>query len=432
MSERSCIINKHRIFTACVVMFAAAALFVPLISSHNMAFAQTGGISSPAVVNEQTQVTLSGVNSFTPVAGNTLVKYYWQQMFGDPVSFLNGGQTITFTTPSVSAGDTKYLRFALTVTDNHGATSSTAFNLQVVHTNHPPTVVTQHELIVTESSQVSLTGTATDPDNDALTYQWKQISGSAVTLSAADQPVATFTAPSVGSQPSTTLQFTLTAYDGHGGQGSDSETVIVMSNNYYNQPSIQCGPVIGGAQGSQVTLPATVSNPSNTPLTYSWKQISGLPSQISSAGTLNPSVTIPNGPDSSEIGFLLTVSAGKTVIGSCDSFVYTQLGYSLPPIANAGPDRTVNGNDQVTLDGSKSTGYGYLSYSWRQVSGVQVTLLNTNSATPQFVAPDVPVGSTDTLVFELGVSNGYGRGADQVQITVIHPNVPPTAVITMK
>lgn len=431
MSERATSINKRAIFTTGILLIAVAALFVGFTSFTDKAYAQTASSSNIATVNEQTEVTLSGTNSFTPVPGNTIT-YYWQQMSGDTVSFANNGPTITFTTPPVPAGETKSLRFALIVTDNHGASSSTAFTLNVVHVNHPPTVVTQHELVVPEGSTVTLTGTATDPDNDPLKYQWTQTSGDTVTLATPDQPTATFTAPAVGSSPYKTLEFMLTADDGNGGQGSDVETVTVMSNSYYNSPSIDCGGIIGGARGYTVGLQAAVTNPANLPLTYSWTQVSGLPVQLSSANTLNPTFTVPNGPDASELAFQLTVSNGNTPLGSCESYVYTQLGFAMPPVANAGPDRTVNGLDTVTLDGTKSTGVGSLTYSWKQISGVPVQLLYAGTAQPQFVAPDVPVGGTQVLVFSLEVSNGLGKSADQVEITVIHPNVPPTAVITLQ
>jgi large repetitive protein len=431
MSERARTINERAIFKMGILFIAVAGLFVGLTSFTDNAYAQTASSNNVAVVNEQTQVTLSGTDSFTPVPGNTLT-YYWQQMSGDPVSFTNGSPTITFTTPAVSAGETQYLKFALIVTDNHGASSSTAFTLQVVHVDQPPTVVTQHELVVPELSSVTLTGTGTSPDNYTLTYQWTQTSGDAVTLATSNQPTATFTAPAVGSAPSKTLQFKLTADDGNGGQGSDYETVTVMSSSYYSSPSINCGSIIGGARGYAVTLQASVNNPANLPLSYSWQQVSGLPVQLSSADTLNPTFTVPNGPDASELAFELTVSNGPTPIGSCESYVYTQLGFAMPPVANAGPDQTVNGLDQVTLDGTKSTGVGSLSYSWQQVSGVPVQLLYSGTASPQFVAPDVPVGSSQVLVFELQVSNGLGKSADQVTITVIHPNVPPTAIIKMQ
>src|SRR5574340_1341231 len=100
MSERAISINKRAIFTTGILLIAVAALFVGFSSFTDKAYAQTASSSNMATVNEQTEVTLSGTNSFTPVPGNTIT-YYWQQMSGDTVSFANNGPTITFTTPPV-------------------------------------------------------------------------------------------------------------------------------------------------------------------------------------------------------------------------------------------------------------------------------------------------------------------------------------------
>ena len=103
MSERVSI-NERAIFTIGIMIIAVAGLFVGLTTFADKAYAQTTS-NNVATVNEQTEVTLSGTNSFTPVQGNTIT-YYWQQMSGDPVSFTNNTPTITFTTPAVSPGET--------------------------------------------------------------------------------------------------------------------------------------------------------------------------------------------------------------------------------------------------------------------------------------------------------------------------------------
>jgi chitinase len=66
---------------------------------------------------------------------------------------------------------------------------------------------------VASGAQVSLDGTGSnDPDGDALTYQWVQLSGPQVTLSNATLATATFTAPNVNSD--SLLRFQLTVDDG--------------------------------------------------------------------------------------------------------------------------------------------------------------------------------------------------------------------------
>ena len=100
-----------------------------------------------------------------------------------------------------------------------------------------------------------------------------------------------------------------------------------------------------------------------------------------------------------------------------------------PPVANAGPDLTVTEGIQVTLDGSASTGK-HLTYSWKQTGGEPVALLFASTVHPVFFAPYVDVGQTKVFEFTLTVSNGNGQSTDSVKITVVHPNLGPTAVIT--
>ena len=71
-----------------------------------------------------------------------------------------------------------------------------------------------------------------------------------------------------------------------------------------------------------------------------------------------------------------------------------------PPIADAGPDQTVNEGDSVGLSGSASDPDGDpLTHGWSQIVGPPVTLAGATTLTPSFTAPEV---LTDTvLTFEL-------------------------------
>ena len=62
-----------------------------------------------------------------------------------------------------------------------------------------------------------------------------------------------------------------------------------------------------------------------------------------------------------------------------------------PPTANAGPDQTVGAGDNVILNGTGSSDSdgSIASYSWSQVSGTAVTLVNPNSSIAGFIAPNV-------------------------------------------
>jgi hypothetical protein len=100
-----------------------------------------------------------------------------------------------------------------------------------------------------------------------------------------------------------------------------------------------------------------------------------------------------------------------------------------PPIADAGPDQTVDVGVTVTLDGSNSTDPdGDIQvYLWEQTGGVQVTLSDPNAVRPDFSAPDVgPDG--ESLTFQLTVTDQSGlQSTDTCVVNITWDNDPPTA-----
>jgi hypothetical protein len=92
-----------------------------------------------------------------------------------------------------------------------------------------------------------------------------------------------------------------------------------------------------------------------------------------------------------------------------------------PPVANAGPDQTVNSGDEVILQGSGSDPDGdpITKYSWTPSDSLD----DASSPSPTFVAPDV--NEETTLTFLLVVSDGKADSQpDTVDITVT-PNTCP-------
>ena len=88
------------------------------------------------------------------------------------------------------------------------------------------------------------------------------------------------------------------------------------------------------------------------------------------------------------------------------------------PIADAGPDQTVDAGSIVTLDGSGSyhTDGEITEYYWEQVSGPSVLLDDEESVTTTFTAPN----ETTTLHFDLSVNDSSGQqSSDTVTINVI-------------
>lgn len=118
-----------------------------------------------------------------------------------------------------------------------------------------------------------------------------------------------------------------------------------------------------------------------------------------------------------------------TGLSAISCIVALSLGGCVPgvmgPIANAGNDQNVQTGQNVSLNGSNSTGTAPLQFQWTQSSGTNVTLNNANTSAPSFTAPN-QVGA---LVFTLTVTDGSGQSnSDNVTVNVMAGgNQAPTA-----
>lgn len=128
-------------------------------------------------------------------------------------------------------------------------------------------------------------------------------------------------------------------------------------------------------------------------------------------------------------GLLQIVGNGKTTItvsnrgkqGSLDIDVAVNDEPNEPPIADAGVTKTVKAGSRVKLSGLKSRDPEgeALYYSWSQVRGSKVPLLDANSSEPSFLAP--ALSEPRTYRFKLRTTDK--KGADSlpafVDVTVI-------------
>ena len=87
----------------------------------------------------------------------------------------------------------------------------------------------------------------------------------------------------------------------------------------------------------------------------------------------------------------------------------------IPLKADAGPSRQVYILQQVTLDGTKSTGPSGFTYEWTYSGNVpeqEINFQGKNTAQPTFIPPE-----NDTYLFTLTVSSDGKSDVDQVAIT---------------
>lgn len=286
--------------------------------------------------------------------------------------------------------------------------------------NQAPTASAGANQTVEQGVLVTLNGSASsDPDGDALTYEWTQTGGTAVTLAGGNTVTATFTAPSVAGA----LTFQLTVSDGEL-QDSSSVTITVLEDGEQppvNQaPDANAGPNQTVDHGALVTLNGSASSdPDGDALTYQWIQTGGSLVTLNGQGTATPTFTAPLA--NTVLTFQLTVSDGQ--LQDSASVTITVQGQEPPPpdnrapTADAGADKTVAHGASVTLDGTGSSDPDAgttLTYQWLQIEGIGVTLTGANTATATFTAPN----GDDTLRFQLTVSDGQLQDTDFITITV--------------
>ncbi len=95
----------------------------------------------------------------------------------------------------------------------------------VVPANSAPTANAGADVTAEQNTTVTLDGSASaDSDGSIATYAWAQTAGTAVSLSAADQVTATFTAPAVAASEDLTFSLTVTDDDG---ASSTADTIVV-------------------------------------------------------------------------------------------------------------------------------------------------------------------------------------------------------------
>jgi hypothetical protein len=238
-----------------------------------------------------------------------------------------------------------------------------------------------------------LIGEGSDPDGDRITYSWNQISGPQVTYDVFLTELS-FVAPNVSTDETISMEFELSVRDSFGAVTTDTAIITVDAINH--PPTANAGPDQTVGENATVQLSGSGFDADGDALTYSWRQISGPTVDISQSET-SLTFVAPSGLPNKTIAMVFELQVSDSFGGSdTDSAKVMVLAANNGPSANAGPDREVDENATLTLScvGSDPDGDA-LTYSWRQISGPTVEIINPNSAMLSFVSP---LSSSDSVM----------------------------------
>lgn len=298
--------------------------------------------------------------------------------------------------------------------------------------NPPPVAAISADTNIRTGVPATLDGSgSSDPLGALLAYQWHFLSvpaGSSVNDSSLINPASA--KPSItpdrdgAYQIQLVVKVTAAAYPG--GIYSLPTTFTLTSYTPNVAPNANPGAGQNVAVGTVVTLNGSASNdPDNKPgpLSYEWSLLgkpvaSGLTSAAISGRFASSASFTPDAPG--DYQFNLHVSDTDLAADAVTTVTATVT--NIPPVANAGPDKTVWRGTAVTLDGSGSSdpdnGPSPLSYQWGFVSLATGSALtnanigNSNTATPTFT-PDK--GGVYVLV--LTASDGTASASDNIAVT---------------
>ena len=376
------------------------------VATHDSPVANAG---PDRVVSYGDRVTLNA--SRTEYSHTTTLTYTWTKTEGpsDTPDSLSG-ETVNFTVPTLGpdAEQPTDLVYKLTVSD--GVYTDQDFIKFLIYPGSDPVAVGHaYPDDVRSGETVTFDGVGSFDYDGPITGSWETVSDVAVNLQGSGL-TNNFIAPYVTKD--TTIEFVLTVFDNSGHSDNDMVNVTIRPNR---RPTANAGAdQIVKAGAAYVGIHGSGDDPENDALYYSWEQVSG--ETVTILRNFGDTIRF-NAPNTfSVLVFELTVSDG--VYETTDRVTITVKTNDYAPTANAGPDMSALRGDPVTLSGSGYDGDGHnMTYSWTQTGGTRVTLRDSDTQNPSFIAPRVQTETT--LTFELMVADYSRNGTDTVNVTIL-------------
>lgn len=371
----------------------------------------TAGTTPPQAV-----VTADPTSGPVPLTVSFDARASYDPDFGDTITFdwdLDGDGTFgdsSSPTPTFTFTEAGRYAVRVRVTDDHGAFDVASVTIDAG--NSPPVASITAPLPTTTwrvGDTIAFAGTAVDEEDGALppgALTWHVVLHHCGTT-CHTHPVQTFSGTASSSfvapdhaYPSW-LELVLTATDSGGLQHVqrrriDPQTVTLT---FLSQPS-----------GMQIAVGETTGT---TPFTRD-----AIVGSTVTVGALSPQTVA--GVTHDFVSWSDGGAAGHDVTVGTSPATYTATYAGRPPVANAGPDRTVASGASFTLDatGSSQPGGGPVTFSWTQIGGPPAVIRDEDQATTVVDG----VAGPATLTFRVRVTGPTGLGAtDDVVVTVRSP-----------
>jgi serine protease len=378
-------------------------------------------------VEERGTASLDGSSSRD--ADGTVASWSWRQVSGQAVQLLDANQALArFDVPEVAPAGAE-LVFELTVRDDDGAAATDGVTVTVTNVNLPPLANAGPDRSEPERTQISLDASASsDPDVGIRSYLWTQVSGTPVAVSNADGAVAFVTTPEV-SPANETLVFEVTVTDTDGASATDRAQIEVFNVNL--PPSAEAGADASVYEGKTFVLDGTGSTDQDGAIAaYAWRLLSGIAIDLPDPAQAQVSMTAPATTQAFQNVYELTVT--DELGDSSTDTVNVTIRPIIPPVADAGPDQTVESEARVVISAAASSDADgeITAFRWLQTEGPAVDIGDPAQPELTFTAP--LVGDFTVLGFELTVvDDSETSSTDSVAITVTPPTFDLSGVITV-
>ena len=196
--------------------------------------------------------------------------------------------------------------------------------------NKAPIANAGADVNVTGPADVTLNGSGSrDPENEALTYLWTQVSGPTIAIANADMANAAIQL--AATQTDVAYSFSLKVIDPEGLSATDSVTVTNKADTPNQAPVVSVAATATVEAGKTVSIVASASDADGDALTYAWTVPAGVSATGQNSATLV--VTGPNVTEATSYGLSVLVSDGaldasastnltvtpKVIGGGCDA-----------------------------------------------------------------------------------------------------------------